>query len=187
MKKTLAVAAVLSAAMPSAIAPPAQAHKGATGIVEQRMHAMKSMGKAVRALKGLMEDEEGYDADAVREQAEIIKLKAGKAMTDQFPEGSLQEPTHAKAEIWSDWERFAELANRLETLSGGLELAADNGIMMSGNGLMMDGEGHMGNGAMDQGMYQDMDQFGQMPADRLFSMMVETCSVCHREFRSRKP
>lgn len=186
MKKSLAAAAVLATTAPMVMASSALAHDGATGIVEERMHAMKEMGKAVRTLKNMMEDESSYDAKAVRAQAEIIKLHAGKKMTRQFPEGSLQNPTHAKPEIWSDWDRFSELSSQLETLAGGLELAADNGLMMEGHGsMMMNGDGHM-DGMMGNGA-PALEVLREMPADGVFTMLVKTCSSCHLEFRARKP
>nr|WP_321462959.1 cytochrome c [uncultured Cohaesibacter sp.] len=178
MKRMFAVAAVMTVAAPVGVAPPVSAHEGATGIVETRMHAMKKIGKAVRNLKGMMADEDDYDADLVREQAKIIRLHAGKKMTQQFPEGSLQNPTHAKAEIWSDWDRFSELAHQLKDLASGLELAADNGLMQEGQSHMED---MMSNGS------PSLDALGQMPADGLVTMMIETCSDCHRAFRARKP
>nr|WP_321982711.1 cytochrome c [uncultured Cohaesibacter sp.] len=186
MKKSLAAVAVLATTAPVVMASSALAHDGATGIVETRMHAMKEMGKAVRSLKGMMEDESSYDAETVRTQAKIIKLHAGEAMNEQFPEGSLEEPTHAKPEIWSDWDRFSDLSSQLETLAGSLELAAENGLMMGGQGsMMMKGDGHMA-GMMGKGA-PDLEMLGQMPADGVFTMLVKTCSSCHLEFRARKP
>ncbi|WP_319529061.1 cytochrome c [uncultured Cohaesibacter sp.] len=183
MKKTFAVAAaVLSATGPIAMAPQVAAHDGATGIVETRMHAMKTMGKAVRSLKGMIETGESYDANKVREQAKIIRMHAGKAMTKQFPEGSLDEPTHAKPEIWSDWDRFAQLADQLNTYAEGLALAAGNEPTMGGT--MMEGQGPMAS-MMTSGLH-DAAELGQMPPDGVFAMMVDTCRSCHMDFRSRK-
>lgn len=176
MKKLLAAAAIVATTAPTGMMAPASAHDGATGIVEERMHAMKKMGKAVRSLKGMMKDEAPYDADTVRAQAKTIQLHAGKTMTEQFPEGSLQEPTHARAEIWSDWDRFSRLATRLETLASGLELAAGNGLTM---------EGKIGDGMNADA--PDANALGQMPAVDVYRMLVQTCSSCHREFRARKP
>ena len=47
MKKTFLFAATLLLTAPLALGPRAHAHDGATGIVEERMHSMKEMGKAV--------------------------------------------------------------------------------------------------------------------------------------------
>ncbi|WP_319497858.1 cytochrome c [uncultured Cohaesibacter sp.] len=185
MRKSLAVAAALTAVAPTSIALQASAHEGATGIVETRMHAMKKMGKATRSLKDMMADKDSYSADDVRKQAKIIKLHAGRKLTKQFPEGSLQEPTHAKPEIWTDWDRFSQLANQLENLASGLELAADNGLMMEGRGSMMNGKAHM-SGRMGSST-PDPNVLGQMPADGVYSMLVETCAACHSAFRARKP
>nr|WP_321457296.1 cytochrome c [uncultured Cohaesibacter sp.] len=138
MNKTIVAAVLFSVGSSLCKVPIAMAHEGASGIVEQRMHSMKEIGKAIRMLKGNIKSEKDYDAVVVRKQARTIKLIAGKSMTDQFPTGSLQEPTHAKAEIWTNWERFSELANRLKMLARRLEVSADRGpIKMEQN--------HMGN------------------------------------------
>jgi cytochrome c556 len=46
-------------------------------------------------------------------------------MTKLFPADGENMSSEAKPEIWSDWDDFAEQAERLETLAGGLEAAAD--------------------------------------------------------------
>ncbi|WP_319568792.1 c-type cytochrome [Cohaesibacter marisflavi] len=188
MKQAFVFAPTLLLSAPLTLGPMAHAHDGATGIVEERMHSMKEMGKAVRAVKAMVQDPEAYDAESARKQAEIIKQHAGQNLVDQFPEGSLQAPTHAKPEIWTDWERFSQLSSQLESYADGLTLAADNGVMMDGSmmsGAMMEGAGHMGS-MMGTDAYE-ANQLGQMPADGVFTMMVETCSACHMEFRARKP
>ena len=131
----------------------------------------------------MVQEPESYDAQAVRKQARLIKQLAGQNLIDQSPEGSLQKPTHAKPEIWADWERFSQLSSQLESYADGLALAADNGLMMDGS--MMEGAGHMEN--MMGTDVPASDQLGQMPADGVFTMMVETCAACHMEFRARKP
>lgn len=185
MRNLIAIAAVTTAATAIIDTPTASAHDGATGIVETRMHAMKKMGEAVRGIKGMLSEQDSYNAKGVRKQAKAIKQHAGKAMLKQFPKGSLQKPTHAKAEIWSDWDRFSQLAKRLETLANGLEMAAGNGLMMAGKASMMNGQGSME--GMRTKSALSIEAIGQMPADGVFAMVVETCSTCHREFRARKP
>ena len=127
----------------------AYAHGGATGIVKERMEAM-----------GTMSD-------------------VGEALTGLFPEGSGGEPSEAKAEVWSNWDEFSALAAQLETLSEGLGLAADNGLMSGSGGqaqggMMGGGTGMMGSAntmmggtapMMGRGGSFDAAVLAAMPAD----------------------
>lgn len=205
---------LIGAAMLTAItAAGALAHGGATGIVKQRMDAMVAMGKVVKSLSEMMRGDTDYDAEAVRQGAEIVKTHAGQAMTALFPEGSGGNPSEARAEIWQDWETFDEMAKQLGILAEGLSLAAANGPMMrdgmkSGSKMGMSdmmgtggknakrGEG-MSNGGMMAGgssmmmgngsdMMVDPAQLAKMPADGVFNMMTRTCSACHTKFRLEK-
>ncbi len=181
------------------------AHGGATGIVKERMDAMGVMSKAVKAMTEMMRGKTEYDPDAIRQGAQIIKSHAGEAMTKLFPEGSMHKPTEARPEIWTDWDRFKELADLLLTFADGLEKAADNGLMMSdsngtstmmGNrsstmmgegGSMMSDSEMMGGGMMMRGgRMPDTEALASMPADGVFNMMAQTCSSCHTKFRIEK-
>ena len=87
-------------------------HGGATGIVKERMDLMESMGDALKALAAMMKGEQPYDAEKVRSLALTIADKSGETMTELFPEASLDPPTEALPEIWSDWKRFTDLADQ---------------------------------------------------------------------------
>lgn len=178
----------------------AYAHTGATGIYKERMDAMMAMGKIVKSLSAMMRGENDFDAASVKEGARAIKSHAGEAMTSLFPEGTTEAPSEARAEIWSDWKTFEELANQLETYATGLEAAADNGLAMSGQaqGSMMGNgnskmtgsqNGMMGGGSGMMGSTQPMmtaEQLATMPADSVFNMVAQTCSSCHTKFRLEK-
>jgi len=183
----------------------AYAHGGATGVVKERMEAMEKMGDAVKRLATMMRGATAYDAATVKTEAITIRKHAGDAITKLFPEDSDGKSSEAKPGIWSDWEEFAALAKRLETLATGLEAAADNGPMQGGGSMMGNGSGTMnsGSGMMSGGMMgsgssmagggrmganamQDANTLGAMPADRVFVMMTQTCSTCHTKFRSEK-
>lgn len=185
----------------------AYAHGGATGIVEERMEAMESMGKVMKTLTPIMLGDRKYDAETIRKGAAKILSHSGAALTDMFPEGSLQKASEAKPEIWNRWDDFEALAARLEVLAEGLGNAAGNGLMMArgsapgagspmarGGGMMGSG-GMMGTGPMmgSQGMMGgtrlpmfDPDQLAKMPADGVFNMVAQTCSACHSQFRVEK-
>nr|WP_238484442.1 cytochrome c [Oricola indica] len=141
-----------------------------------------------------------YNADAVRDGAETIRRHAGEALTGLFPEGSGGEPSEAKAEVWSNWDEFSALAAQLETLSEGLGLAADNGLMSGSGGqaqggMMGGGTGMMGSAntmmggtapMMGRGGSFDAAALAAMPADGVFNMIAQSCSACHTKFRLEK-
>lgn len=179
------------AALASIIAVTALAHGGATGIVKERMDGMSALKNSMKTLTPMMQGKTPYDADVVRREAEQIGRHAGDSMTRLFPDGSGGKPSEAKPEIWSDWDEFSELAEQLHTYSQGLELAAENGLMVAGTGQgasMMGGESMMGGGSMmGAGMMDgspDQAQLSEMPADGVFMMLSQTCSACHTQFRS---
>lgn len=199
---------VLGGAITAALAMGAWAHSGATGVVKERMDAMKSMGKAVKAIKPMMTGEAAYDADAVRKAARTIADQAGDDMTALFPEGSDEAPSEVLPTVWSDQERFEDLADALQKAALGLEKAAGNGRQAGQGGMMSDQSGMMGQGGMmgdqpgmmgqddmmgDQsgmmgqgnmmGGTMSADHIGQMPADGAFTMMAQVCSACHDRFR----
>ena len=130
------------------------AHQGATGIVKERMDAMKSVKGAMKILAPIMKGDVAYDAGVVRIQAEILAAKGGSNMTDMFPKGSTQHPSEALPAIWKDWDEFVEIANRLETSAIALATNAAN---------PRDGS------ATDPW--------------KAFDTVVGTCRACHDDFR----
>lgn len=194
--KHLVMAGVTLAGLAAA----AFAHSGATGVVKERMEAMKTMGEAVKRIKPMMTGETAYDAAAVREAARTIAAEAGEAMVEKFPQGSMEDPSEVRPRVWEEWDRFATLADRLELAATGLERAAGNGLhgaghMMGGQQGMMGGQqGMMGNqqgmmggnmmmpgGDLPNGM--TAEHIGQMPADGAFMMVTQVCSACHDRYR----
>jgi len=211
MKMSVLIAAGLMAAT---AATAALAHSGATGIVKERMDGMSAMGDVVKNIAAMMRGDKPYDAAAVRDGATVIASHSGEAMTRLFPEDSGGKPSEARPEIWSDWDTFSNLADRLAVLAEALEGAAENGLMMSGGGrsagqgmmgagsTMMDtgsgvmgsGSGMMGSGMMGTGpgmmgpggALPDPAALAAMPADGVFNMVTQTCSACHTKFRLEK-
>lgn len=176
----------------------ALAHSGATGVVKERMDAMKSMGESIKRIKPMMAGEADYDAAAVRAAAQAIAAEAGSAMTDKFPDGSTEHPSETLPRTWEEWDRFTALAAQLEIAAEGLAMAAGNGLqgdghmtgnqsgmmggdMMGGQSGMMGGDMMMGDGMAPDGM--TADHIGRMPADGAFVMLTQTCSACHDRYR----
>ena len=102
------------------------AHKGAKGVVMERMMAMKSMGDGMKELSQMVTGKTAFDAAKVTSIATSLKQHAAK-IPEQFPKGSLQKPTEALPVIWEKWDDFKGQANNLATLAGELETAAASG------------------------------------------------------------
>lgn len=195
MKKiilTATTAAVVLAAV-------ASAHEGAEGVVRERMDGMSAMQDVMRTLTPMMRGETDYDPEAVIAGAATIEAHAGTTMTDLFPEGSTGDPSEARAEIWEDWDRFVELAEQLEILAVGLAGASSNppgspmagtdgSSMMGGGDSMMGGSNMMGGGNMMGGSTMSLDaaMLADMPVDRVFTMVAQSCSACHTAFRAEQ-
>jgi len=96
------------------VASVAAAHEHATGVVKERMDAMKSMDRSVKDIKELFNRK--TDLAKVKDEALNIQNHAAK-ITALFPAGSTQAPTDAKASLWKNWTDFASKAQALETES----------------------------------------------------------------------
>ena len=186
---------LIPAALAIGVASAALAHTGATGIVKERMVAMSAMGDAVKAVAPMMSGEAAYDAAAVREAADLIGKHADSAMTELFPEDNENAASYVKDAIWEDWDTFTELADRLNTYSEGLALAAENGLASSEGGMadtgammggdaMMGSDNMMGGGSMMSDVTMGPEDLAEMPADAVFAMVSDTCSSCHTRFRA---
>lgn len=118
----VAVAAVAVAAATTTVA----AHKGATGIVKERMTAMKSMGDDMKALSLMVTGKAPYDAARTKTIAASIKTHAAD-IAKLFPKGSISGPSEALPAIWAEWQAFIGHARSLEALADELGTAADQG------------------------------------------------------------
>lgn len=114
ISRTIGIAAFAAA---FAAIPPGSAHDHATGIVKERMDAMESMAKHMKAVSERIKNKR--DLAAIKSDAEAIAALAPH-ITHQFPPGSTQFPTQARAAIWQNWADFESKARVLETESGKL-------------------------------------------------------------------
>lgn len=109
LKTTLAAA--LGIASASAIT---LAHDGATGMVMQRMEAMKEIGQSMKSIAAMVKGDAAFSGETVQASAAVIAGHA-KHMPHMFPEGSLDKPTEALPVIWTQWDRFTEIAGKLNS------------------------------------------------------------------------
>jgi cytochrome c556 len=103
-----------------------EAHKGATGVVMQRMMSMKSMGDGMKELAAMVTGKAAYDADKAKTIATTIKQHATD-IAKQFPKGSIKGPSEALPAIWEDWDGFMGHADNLAALADKLANSADSG------------------------------------------------------------
>ncbi len=124
MKGTAIILSAITLAVAATTA--ALAHKGAKGIVMERMNAMKSMGDNMKPLSLMVTGKAPYDAAQAKSIAVTIKGHASD-IAKLFPKGSTHGPTEALPKIWTDWESFIGHAKSLEDLAAELESVAENG------------------------------------------------------------
>ena len=84
------------------VAVPAVAHKGATGIVKERMDYFDRNKDNLKAIQGYLKKE---DYQSIKPLALEIRDWAGK-MHEYFPEGSGGSPSEASPDIWENFEGF---------------------------------------------------------------------------------
>jgi len=82
--------------------PAVLAHKGAMGIVKERMDKFEASEKATKRIKQALSR---GDTVVVMAEAEFLVAWASE-MDSYFPENTNQSPSEAKDEIWLQWGDF---------------------------------------------------------------------------------
>lgn len=134
------------------------AHKGATGVVKERMDQMGEIAKSMKAMGAMFKGAAPYDADTVAELSRKIAGFGGERLTAVFPTDSLQHPSEARPTVWSDWDRFSDLAEKMTVAANALAEGADN----------------------------ERDATAANSPDALFRELATTCKSCHQDFRIKK-
>ncbi len=184
------------------------AHGGATGIVGERMMGMMMLSEQVKALTPALSSGNANPA-TLKEAAGMIKMHAGSAMTDLFPEGSLEAPSEARPEIWTRWPEFTDYAEKLAALALELEQSTSvaaspaRATLVEGNPAPVRSEwealdfatlmglpktqghaGHqMGIDPTVVGSITEEQQPPTRPPAQIFADITATCSSCHAAFR----
>ena len=118
--KTTALCAIAAFALSLSSPPAALAHKGAMGIVKERMDKFKASEKATKRIKQALSR---GDTAVVMAEAEFLVSWASE-MDSYFPENSNQSPSEAKDEIWLQWDDFVGAIQVFENASKALIDAA---------------------------------------------------------------
>ena len=100
--------------------PAALAHKGAMGIVKERMDKFEASEKATKRIKQALSRGE---TAVVTAEAEFL-VSWAREMKSYFPENSNQTPSEARDEIWLKWDGFVGAIQSFENASKSLMDAA---------------------------------------------------------------
>jgi cytochrome c556 len=110
MGRSVLTTSFLAAAVVATLASSAPAHEGATGVVKERMDAMETMAKAMKAITQRIKA--SRDLAPIRNDARTVHGLAEK-MTTLFPPGTAGHPSGAKPVIWTKWSDFEAKARAL--------------------------------------------------------------------------
>ena len=99
------------------------AHKGAMGIVKERMDRFKDSEKATKTIKQAISR---GDAKRVRTEANNL-LSWSREMETYFPLKTNQAPSEARDEIWLMWDDFLVAIQSFDDAAQALVDAADSG------------------------------------------------------------
>ncbi|HZJ12801.1 MAG TPA: cytochrome c [Methyloceanibacter sp.] len=105
-------------------APLALAHKGATGVVKERMDLMKRQKDDMKVIGLMAKGKTPFDAAKAADAARDIETTAAK-IHELFPEGSGGGHSEAKDAIWSKWDEFTGDADALQTQAKALAAALE--------------------------------------------------------------
>ena len=132
-------------------------HSDATGIVKQRMDAMKDMSDKSKIVNGMLKGKTEFNSAAVADAADSFILH-GTEMSELFPDTDMSRTgskTEALPKIWNDWEDFEkrvlEFVELSQTLKETVEATDDVGTLK-----------------------------------KAFFNTAKSCSGCHKQFRKPK-
>ena len=165
----------------------ANAHGGATGVVKERMTIMETLGKSLKELTAMMRGKTPCEPERVRQIARQISSHGGDSMTKLFPKDSLDKPSEARPNIWTQWGKFEGLASQLTSYAKALEKSANNKRGASTSGGIPQVQGMMNNSGMMTNMPEaDPELLANMPPDAAYIHITQTCGSCHEGFRKPK-
>jgi cytochrome c556 len=157
MKKTTALSWLVTLIMSVSLGGLAYSHSGVTGIVKERMDAMKDMGDKSKAVANMFKGKAPYDQAAIIDAADSFVLH-GKRITEVFPdthESRHGKKTEALPAIWEEWDDFTALVDEFVALSEDLVREAQSGA-------------------------------DERTLKSIFFKTAKSCSGCHKRFRKPK-
>ena len=118
--KATALCAISALALSLSSSPAVLAHKGAMGIVKERMDKFEASEKATKRIKQALSR---GDTAVVTAEAELL-VSWAREMDNYFPENSNQTPSEARDEIWLQWDDFIGAIQSFNNASNALMDAA---------------------------------------------------------------
>jgi len=139
-----------------------KAHEGASGIIKQRMDAMKSMADYAKTVGDMFKGKTTLDISMIS-AASADFVRHGQVIPTQFPDTPESREgliTEALPIIWDDWQQFTALAERFTRDSRQLGVIAAK-LQSSGT----------------------LDSTSTRTLRSVFFKSVKSCSDCHEHFR----
>jgi cytochrome c556 len=93
------------------------------GPIRERHQLMEGIGDDAKAIGNALKK---GDTKSIAAPAAKIQVAAAKVVP-LFPEGSTNPKSRAKPEIWQNWSKFTDDAQKLERTAGALAAAAQGG------------------------------------------------------------
>lgn len=111
------------------------AHSGASGIIKERMDAMKTMGDHARDTSKMFNGKKPFNSEKLRTTAIVFSQHAADIVS-LFPdthESRHGKKTEALEAIWDNWPKFTELARAMldssDSLLAQIDATADRSIL----------------------------------------------------------
>lgn len=101
----------------------AYSHSGATGIVKERMDAMKTMSDQSKLVGNMFKGKTEFNRTVIEDAAEVFS-QHGLTMKGLFPdtkESRNGHKTEALPRIWTEWENFSEKVDEFIALNNELK------------------------------------------------------------------
>ena len=118
--KATGLCAITALALSLSSPPAALAHKGAMGIVKERMDKFEASEKATKRIKQALSR---GDTAVITAEAEFL-VSWAREMESYFPKNSNQFPSEAKDEIWLQWDDFVGAIHSFDQVAQALIEAA---------------------------------------------------------------
>lgn len=152
-------------------------------LVAARQANMKLMAAAAKTISEMFAGSTSFDAALFRKSIETLEEHSGAALAAQFPNGSFEGASSAKAQTTSERSRFESIAARLHDLALVLDdkmktASVITSDMRMGKALPIGGSLL---GALPSQQHEDLRS---VPAEHVFHLMLETCTSCHATYRA---
>ena len=126
--KATTLCAIAALALSLSLPPSALAHKGAMGIVKERMDKFEASEKATKRIKQALSR---GDTAVVMAEAELL-VSWAREMESHFPKNSNEQPSEAKDEIWLQWGDFI---SAIQSFDNAIQALIDTAAMEDPNAM----------------------------------------------------